>query len=394
MTNSTNKLTSPRRAPKHTGKFPWLLLAALLGCTAGCQTQGTKPPGAQYFADWPAGAAPAEVGRRVAEKFAERKLEFETNPSRQFVIYPEVMTWYGALSVAKLTGDDALRTTLIRKFDYLLTPAGARRINPANHVDYHIFGAVPLEIYLQTKDTRYLDLGKGFADRQWAKTTPDGITVEARYWSDDMYMLPLIQVQAYRATGDPVYLDRAALTMAAYLDKLQKPNGLFLHSEDSPFYWGRGNGWVAAGMTELLTSLPADHPRRARIMEGYAKMMAALLKYQAPEGLWRQLIDQPDFWLETSGTGMFTFAMVTGVKQGWLDAATYGPAARKAWLGLVQHIGADDQITDVCVGTNKAFQQVGPDLAVQRKYYFDRQRHAGDLHGQGPVLWTAAALLR
>jgi unsaturated rhamnogalacturonyl hydrolase len=394
MTNSTSKTTSACRAQKFLGKLPLLLVAALLGFTAGCQTQGAKPPGAKYFSDWPAGAAPAEVGKRVADKFVDRKLEFETNPSRQFVIYPEVMSWYGALSVAKLTGNDALRTSLIRKFDYLLTPAGAKHINPVDHVDYHIFGAVPLEIYLQTKDAQYLDLGKGFADRQWAKTTPDGITAEARYWSDDMYMLPLIEVQAYRATGNPVYLDRAALTMAAYLDKLQKPNGLFLHSEDSPFYWGRGNGWVAAGMTELLTSLPADHPRRARIMEGYTKMMAALLKYQAPEGLWRQLIDQPDFWLETSGTGMFAFAMVTGVKNGWLDADTYGPAARKAWLGLVQHIGADDQITDVCVGTNKAFQQVGPDLAVQRKYYFDRQRHAGDLHGQGPVLWTAAALLR
>ncbi|HWA07987.1 MAG TPA: glycoside hydrolase family 88 protein [Opitutaceae bacterium] len=345
------------------------------------------------FGNWPAGASPAEVGKRVAEKFVERKLELETNP-RRFVIYPEVISWYGALSVAKLTHDDALRDELVRKFDYLMTPEGAKRVSSEAHVDYAIFGAVPLEIYMQTKDPKYLKLGLPFADKQWEHTTPDGITTQARYWSDDMYMLPLIQVQAYRATGNLVYLDRAALTMAAYLDKLQKANGLFLHSEDSPFYWARGNGWVAAGMAELLTSLPANHPRRARIMQGYTKMMASLLKYQSPEGLWRQLIDQPDFWLETSGTGMFAFAMVTGVKQGWLDAATYGPAARKAWLGMVAHIGPDAQITDVCVGTNKAASVVGPDLAVQRKFYFDRERHAGDLHGQAPVLWTAAALMR
>lgn len=389
-------MTTPANRPPRPERYkflPLLMAASLLAFQAGCQnaTQAKAQPGP--FDHWPAGASPAEVGKRVAEKFVERKLEIETNP-RRFVIYPEVITWYGALSVAKLTGDDALRTALIRKFDYLLTPEGARRISPDAHVDYHIFGAVPLEIYMQTRDRKYLELGQGFADREWAKTTPDGITAEARYWSDDMYMLPLVQVQAYRATGNPVYLDRAALTMAAYLDKLQKDNGLFLHSEDSPFYWGRGNGWVAAGMTELLTSLPAAHPRRARIMQGYTKMMAALLKYQSPEGLWRQLVDQPDFWLETSGTGMFTFAMVTGVKRGWLDAATYGPAARKAWLGLVQRIGPDAQITDVCVGTNKAAQVVGPDLAVQRKFYFDRPRTTGDLHGQAPVLWTAAALLR
>ncbi len=388
-------IPNPRRShPLQT--FSLLLAASLLACQTACQS-GARSDAAQaqaaYFSNWPAGASPQEVGKRVAEKWVGYELDY-VDGSRPFVIYPEIITWYGSLSVAKLMKDDPLRDRLVRKFDVFLTPEGARHINPAGHVDYSIFGSLPLEIYMQTKESKYLDLGVGFADRQWAKTTPDGITTEARYWSDDMYMLPLIEVQAYRATGKQVYLDRAALTMAAYLDKLQKDNGLFLHSEDSPFYWGRGNGWVAAGMSELLTSLPPTHPKRARIMQGYTKMMASLLKYQSPEGFWRQLIDQPDFWLETSGTGMFTFAMVTGVKQGWLDAATYGPAARKAWLGLVQRIGPDAQIADVCVGTNKAFQVVGPDLAVQRKFYFDRPRHSGDLHGQAPVLWSAAALLR
>jgi unsaturated rhamnogalacturonyl hydrolase len=129
-------------------------------------------------------------------------------------------------------------------------------------------------------------------------------------------------------------------------------------------------------------------------MEGYKTMMASLLKYQDPNGVWHQLIDKPDFWPETSGTGMFTFAMVTGVKKGWLDAPTYAPAARKAWLGLVKYIDADANMHQVCVGTNKAGQEVGPDLATQQKYYFDRNRRTGDLHGQAPVLWTATALLR
>jgi rhamnogalacturonyl hydrolase YesR len=76
-------------------------------------------------------------------------------------------------------------------------------------------------------------------------------------------------------------------------------------------------------------------------MLGYRTMMAALLKYQGDDGLWRQLIDHPgDAWPETSGTGMFTFAMVTGVKNGWLDGKTFGPAARKAWLGLVTYLDA------------------------------------------------------
>ena len=209
-----------------------------------------------------------------------------------------------------------------------------------------------------------------------------------------MYMITALQVQAFRATSDKKYLDRAALTMVAYLDKLQQPNGLFYHAPDSPFFWGRGNGWLAAGMTELLHSLPADHPQRARLVEGGRKMMAALLKFQGEDGLWRQLIDQPDFWPETSGTGMFAFAMISGVKDGWLDAETYGPAARKAWLGLVTFLNPDGNLREVCAGTNKSAQTVGPDLAVQLKYYKDRPRRVGDLHGQAPVLWCASALLR
>ena len=149
-----------------------------------------------------------------------------------------------------------------------------------------------------------------------------------------MFMITAVQVQAYRATGERKYIDRAANEMAAYLEKLQQPNGLFYHAPDVPFYWGRGNGWAAVGMAEILRSLPKDHPRRAQILVSYLKLMDTLLKYQGADGMWKELIDHPEAWPETSSTGMFTFAMITGVKNGWLDEKTYGPAARKAWLAL------------------------------------------------------------
>jgi rhamnogalacturonyl hydrolase YesR len=173
--------------------------------------------------------------------------------------------------------------------------------------------------------------------------------------------------------------------MVMYLDSLQRDNGLFYHAPDVPFFWGRGDGWMAAGMAELLRSVPADNPDRPRIMEGYKKMMASLLKYQDGKGMWHQLIDDPESWPETSCTGMFAFAMITGVQQGWLDQKTYGPAARKAWLGLISYIDENDDIREVCQGTNKK---------NDRQYYIDRQRITGDMHGQAPVLWCATALLR
>lgn len=377
-----------------------LAVLAALPIAAGCRGAAPAAPRptadahAAYLSEWPAGASPREVGRRVAENWAARRFDFETNPRRKYVIYPEVVTWYGALTVADLARDDALRTRLARKFDYLLTPEGAARIGPDAHVDYRVFGAVPLELHLQARNARLLALGRGLADRQWENPSPDGVTREARYWVDDMYMLPLVQLQAYRATGDRVYLDRTAQTMAAYLDSLQQPDGLFHHGPGTPYNWGRGNGWIAAGMAELLRSMPAGHPRRARVLAGYTRMMAALLRHQAPGGLWRQLVDRPETWLETSGSGMFAFAMVTGVKEGWLDAATYGPAARRAWLALVGELDADANVRNVCVGTNKASQEVGPDLQRQYAFYLARDRRTGDLHGQAPMLWTASALLR
>jgi unsaturated rhamnogalacturonyl hydrolase len=107
-----------------------------------------------------------------------------------------------------------------------------------------MFGCVPLELYLQTKDDRYRELGLGYADRQWEKPDANGLTGETRLWVDDMYMITIVQVQAFRATGDVKYLDRAAVGMASYLEKLQQPNGLFFHAPDIPFFWARGNGWL------------------------------------------------------------------------------------------------------------------------------------------------------
>jgi unsaturated rhamnogalacturonyl hydrolase len=334
-----------------------------------------------YFSNFPSGSSRQEVGKAVAEHFV-------TSPhqGKGTIFYGECGTWYGALTVAELTHDNALRDDLIKRFEPLM-PGGAEadRIPKRDHVDDMIFGIVPLEIYMQTHDKKYLDYGLSFADRQWENPRPDGLSHETRFWIDDMYMLTILQLQAYRATGDAKYLDRDAKEMVAYLDKLQRPNGLFYHAPDVPYYWGRGNGWVAAGMTEMLRTLPANHPLRPRIMRGYRKMMAALLKYQTSDGMWRQLIDDPQAWEESSGSGMFTFALVTGVKNGWLPAAKYGPAARKAWIALVGFIDQNENVTNVCEGTNKK---------NDKEYYLERKRRTGDFHAQETVLWSASALMR
>jgi len=377
----------------NTFKFPVLIAIFLSLTLISCQPKSGKKLDSKYFSNWPVGAAPEEVGKRLSENFLARKFRFQEGEFGR-LIYPEVCAWYGSLRVAKLTNDTDLQKKLIQHYDLFLTPEGSKYIVEKAHVDFRVTGVIPLEIYIQNKDEKYLKDGIRWADAQWDDPTEDGITREARYWVDDIYMISSLQAEAYRATGEMKYLDRAALTVATYLDKLQQPNGLFFHAEDSPFFWGRGNGWYAAGMAELLSDLPENHPQYARIMKGYKTMMESLLKYQSEEGLWRQLIDKPESWLETSGTGMFAFAMVTGVKNGWLADDVYGPAAHKAWLALVSKIDAEGNVQDVCVGTNKAFKEVGEDLNKQLEFYLGRNRNNGDLHGQAPILWTAAAMLK
>ncbi len=351
---------------------------------------------------WPAGADPKAIGDRIAARFlASPHFNYGRPGLPRYITYPEVCTWFGALRYAAVTRNKALLGGLEARFMPIF---GYERkmVPPPYHVDYNVFGTIPLQLYRQTGNPVYRSFGLWMADTQWEVPavieTPareelraeyeafarNGLSWQTRYWIDDMFMISAVQTEAYKATGDRKYLDRAAFEMNAYLDEIQRPNGLFYHAPDVPFFWGRGNGWMAVGMAELLTELPADNPYRQRILDAYRLMMETLRSYQRPDGMWGQLIDAPEAWAETSGTGMFTYAMIRGVKHGWLDAELYTPVVRKAWTRLVAYINADNDMTEVCEGTN---------AKADKQYYLDRNRITGDMHGQAPLLWCATALL-
>jgi rhamnogalacturonyl hydrolase YesR len=339
---------------------------------------------------FPQGAIPEEVGAQLSRNLLAREHALHRD---QWIHYAEVCTWYGALKYAEVTHQTSLCTQLRERFEPLFT-VEKKHLPPPTHVDWNMFGSLPLELCQLFREQRYCDLGLLYADTQWE--VPDtaslaekewakqGFSWQTRLWIDDMFMITILQSQAYKTTGNRKYIDRAAQEMVLYLDRLQRPNGLFFHSPDAPLYWARGNGWMAAGMTELLRHLPDDNPYRLRILEGYRRMMHSLKQYQTKTGLWNQLIDDPDLWTETSGSAMFTYALITGVKAGWLEKRKFQPSARKAWLALTAHLNADGELTEVCVGTN---------ARNDRQYYRDRQRVAGDFHGQAPVLWCVYALL-
>jgi len=325
---------------------------------------------------------PKDVAKLIIADLLSRPdfMMYQT-PGVTAVHYAEVCTGYGAIKFAGLIKDKKTMTDLINRYKRV---SSENITNTANHVDANVYGVLPLEIFIQTNNKKYLTQGLEFADGQWKKTSPDGLTSQTRYWIDDIYMIGCLQVQAYRATGNMIYLERAAAEIDAYIQKLQQPNGLFFHGSNAPFFWGRGNGWVAAGVAELLSVLPQNNLHYTSILDAYKKMMKTLLDNQSEDGMWRQLIDKPESFKETSSTAMFGFAMSLGVKNGLLPKEPYTTSYIKAWNSLTDYLNDDGKVREVCVGTGQS---------TDINYYLNRPKTIGDLHGQAPILWFACTLI-
>jgi len=331
------------------------------------------------------GSSPLEVGKRVTADLLARSDFMMMDYKAEKVLavhYAEACAGFGAARLAGLLKDSVTIQKLCKRYSRVLDE---NIYNSENHVDANVYGILPLELYMQNKaDVKFLKQGIELADKQWENPLPDGLTNQTRYWIDDMWMISSLQVQAYRATRKMIYLERAALELDSYIKKLQQPNGLFFHGNISHFFWGRGNGWVAAGLAEILSELPKDNVHYKTILDGYIKMMEALLTYQAEDGMWRQLVDKPEAWKETSSTAMFGYAITMGVKKGLLPKERFEAAYQKAWISLAGYVNNEGKVTDVCVGTGQS---------EDVNFYLTRPKVTGDLHGQAPILWFAYSLL-
>jgi rhamnogalacturonyl hydrolase YesR len=346
-------------------------------------------PTVSDFATWPAGKGPLDIGRLATTDF-----KGHTSDTYGGAGYALVFAWFGALRFTKITNDTQNNATLITAFEPYATGSMTVDNSATATVDSRAFGDLPLEIWQQNMDPRDRTLGLARADAQWASTDANNITRDARYWADDMFMITGLQVEAYRVTRDANYLNRSAATMLSYFAALQQPDGLFWHTMTSKAYWGRANGWVAAGMTELLFELPAGTTRDS-VMAGFKKQMDGLLPLQinggADDGAWRQVLDLASAPAETSCTAMFTYALLNAVRNGWLTDPKYAAAARKGWLAVANKTNTAGKLDKVCPGTGAA---PAGTLASQQNFYATIPLGLGDLHGQAPLLWAAAALLR
>jgi rhamnogalacturonyl hydrolase YesR len=110
-------------------------------------------------------------------------------------------------------------------------------------------------------------------------------------------------------------------------------------------FWSRGNGWVFAGIANILDVLPKDNPNRPRLEALFRDMAARLKSVQKSDGYWPPSLLAPENSpAETSGTGFYVYGFAWGVKNGLLDAATYRPAVDKGWAALTRAVAKDGRL--------------------------------------------------
>jgi len=136
---------------------------------------------------------------------------------------------------------------------------------------------------------------------------------------------------------------------------------------------------------ELLDVLPEDHPARQHVLELLRAQVRSVAKLQSGSGLWHQLLDKTDSYLETSASAIFVYAIAHAVDRGWIAPVTYGSIAQAGWMGLTTRVNAKGQVEGTCVGTT---------LASDNVYYYNRPVSVHATHGYGPLLLAGAEMLR
>jgi rhamnogalacturonyl hydrolase YesR len=114
-------------------------------------------------------------------------------------------------------------------------------------------------------------------------------------------------------------------------------------------------------------------------------MACGIAELQSGSGLWHQMIDRNDSYLETSASAMFVYVMAHAINQGWISPTTYGSVAQAGWAGLVSKVTAKGEIEGICVGTT---------LAGDQTYYYHRPTSVDALHGYGPTLLAGAEMIK
>ena len=166
--------------------------------------------------------------------------------------------------------------------------------------------------------------------------------------SDAFYMLPPFLA----AAGE---YDESLKQIEGFRKYLYHKNDqLYSHMWDGPNnrferedFWGVGNGWTASGLTRVIKLLPDSRMDDKKRLIGYVKeVVDGCLKYLREDGLFHNVVNKPDTFVEVNLSQMISYTIFRGVAAGYLESAYLEKAEkmRKAandqvdYLGYVQNV--------------------------------------------------------
>lgn len=232
-----------------------------------------------------------------------------------------------------------------------------------------------------------LDLGIDSATDQHMLKTMDNLCADSNntywWWIDTIYMaLPLFYRMAkrynnkkYAQKGYALYTDTKVRRKLFdeeeglwYRDENFMPGGSGVPGNEKVF-WGRGNGWIFAGIARALMYIDREDEHFDEYAEMLNVMAEELIKYQQKDGFWRcnikvpGAIDVP----ETSATVLIGYGMALGVRLGVLDKS-YMESAIMAFEGINRIAINDDgkigYVQGVACTPTPVYKDVTNDYAV------------------------------
>jgi len=233
--------------------------------------------------------------------------------------------------------------------------------NRKYHADDHTVGQMYIELYRKFKDKKMIEptieqfnfilLNPAQTSLHW--NTPNH---QDRWnWCDALFMSPPVWAKLYNISGEQKFLDFMLKEYRATTDFLfDKKENLYYRDENyktqldhgTKIFWSRGNGWVFAGLANIMNELRPESKEYNYFLEIYKKMAAKLLKIQTPRGYWSMSLLGQQFYPtpETSGSSFYIFGLAWGINKGILDKKTYLPAVEKGWKTLVSYVTEDGML--------------------------------------------------
>lgn len=238
----------------------------------------------------------------------------------------------------------------------------------------------PIEIITEAIKTHpRLDNSKSFAHK---------VIYDNQVWLDGLFMLqPLYAELAEMNDMEVAWDDIAAQYENVVKYCYDEDKQLFYHAYDhkkkmfwadkktglSKHFWGRAMGWLAMSTVDTLDYFPANHPKRAAILDCITKIAEGIIKYQSPEGVWYQILDLADRegnYKESSCTAMFAYFLKKAIMKGYLSS-DYEPYAKKAIDGLFNEFVTVDDNNMVHVHNCCLVAGLGPDKRPERDGSFE-----------------------